>query len=71
MVLPLVSATVDARVAAIRAIADDDEVAHSEEDKLHKAVLKAIADGVWREPPALLAKAALKTTEIDFARHCG
>lgn len=57
---------VQARVAAIAAMAGDDEAAHSEEDELHQAVLSAIANGADNAPA--LAYEALKTGEIVFAR---
>ena len=56
------------RVAEIRAMADDDEVAHSEEDSLRQAVLAAIAEGAPNA--AELASEALKTSQIRFARWC-
>lgn len=56
------------RVKDIAAKADDDEVAHSDEDDLHQDVLRAISDGA--EDAAGLAKAALKTKQISFARWC-
>jgi hypothetical protein len=61
-------AEVKARVAEIRALAGDDESAHSSEDALWAEVLQAIADGAPNAKE--LAKAALKTSEIDFARWC-
>ena len=57
-----------ARVELIRAIAGDDERAHSEEDKLRADVLRAIMFGC--EQPAMLAKVALETGDIEFARWC-
>jgi hypothetical protein len=56
------------RVEKIRAMAGDDEAAHSEEDGLHQDVLAAIADGAEFAPA--LAAEALKTVDIDFARWC-
>ena len=56
------------RVEEIRAIAGDDEAAHSDEDSLHELVLRAIADGAPNA--AELAAEALKTGEIKFARWC-
>lgn len=57
-----------AAVDGIRLIAHDDEAAHSHEDDLRHAVLIAIAAGSeeWRE----LARIALSTSDIDFARWC-
>ena len=60
---------VDAIVATIDAIKDDYEVAHGMEDDLHRAVLRTIAARHTTYPPRL-AKAALKTVDLDFARHC-
>jgi hypothetical protein len=49
-------------------VASDDERAHAMEDELHVEVLDAIAQG---EPyPAELAREALRTVEIHFARWC-
>ena len=55
------------RLREITAMAGDDEVAHSAEDRLHQDVLKAIADGS-AESPENLARLALETRKIDFAR---
>lgn len=60
---------VKARVEQIRKIADDDEAAHSNEDRLRHDVLQAIADGTAVDPIAC-AKAALLTSEIEFCRWC-
>lgn len=49
-------------------MAGDDEAAHSEEDKLHRDVLFAIALGA--ADPSELAAEALKTGAIEFARWC-
>lgn len=46
---------------------DDDEVAHQKECELWKSVLQNIADG--SDKPKELAKAALKTLDIDFSRY--
>ena len=47
---------------------DDDELAHSIEDKLHVLALEAIAAG---HPAAReLAAAVLKTQKLDFFRWC-
>lgn len=58
------------RVAEIKAVAGDDEVAHSQEDKLRADVLRHIeahsSDSWARE----LCKIALSTSDIDFARWC-
>ena len=59
---------VEDQVANIRAVAGDDEAAHSWEDQLRQSVLEAIANGA--DNPADLARAALKTSDIEFARWC-
>lgn len=56
------------RVEFIRAIKADYEQAHSEEDDLWGAVSEQIAEGEGEA--AALAKAALETRKIGFARHC-
>lgn len=58
-----------ARVEDIRKMADDDEAAHGSEDGLYERVLQAIADGTC-EDPAVCAREALKTRDINFARWC-
>jgi len=55
-------------VEDIRHAADDDEVAHSMEDELYVAILKAIANGA--DNPEKLAAEALKTKDIEFSRWC-
>ena len=62
-------ADVDAAVEKIRAMAGDAEVAHGAEDGLWSDVLRAIADGTAEDPQAM-ARAALETVNIDFARWC-
>lgn len=54
------------RVEQIREAAEDDEAAHSMEDALHQDVLTTIARGTGHD--ASLARAALRTRELDFAR---
>lgn len=44
----------------------DAEIWHQFEDQIHRAVLLAIADG--HPDAAHLAAAALRSTEIDYAR---
>lgn len=57
------------RVAEIRAIGRrDPEVSHGNEDALWENVLRAIADGAPNA--AELAREALETAKIDFARWC-
>ena len=58
---------IKAAVTKIEGLTHDDEAAHAEEDDLHVAVLKAIADGKCADPAAC-AREALKTTEMKFAR---
>ena len=58
---------VRASVEAIKAVARDDEIAHSNEDSLWADVLEAIADGT-AEDPREMARIALTTVDIDFAR---
>lgn len=55
-------------VERIRAMAGDDESAHSAEDRLHVRVLMAIAAGADNAQD--LAIEALKTHDIEFARWC-
>jgi len=57
------------RVQRIEKMAEDDEVAHSEENQLWEDVLGQIAAGC--DAPHLIARAALRTTSIEFARWCG
>ncbi len=64
---------VRARVEEIRAKAEegDDEVAHSREDDLYRDVFQAIIATCQPESyPWAMARAALKTNEIEFARWC-
>lgn len=60
---------VESIVAKISGIADDDEAAHSAEDRLYRTVLEAIATGACSDPQACAA-AALKTAAMDFSRYC-
>lgn len=61
---------VKARVKEIKELVKDDrESAHSKEDDLFMDVLKAIAKGRCDDSTAL-AKEALKTTKLKFARLC-
>jgi hypothetical protein len=53
------------RVEKIRAIADDDEAAHHQEDQLHQDVLTHLAAQGHN-----IAAEALRTIAIDFARWC-
>jgi hypothetical protein len=47
---------------------DDDEAAHSAEDRLREQVLEAVAYGAPNAKE--LAEAVLKSSEIDFSRWC-
>ena len=60
---------VKARVAEIAGMIRDDEMAHSNEDDLHQAVLHAISVGEC-DDPAACAREALKTLDLDFERWC-
>ena len=57
-------------VERIRAMANDDESAHATEDWLRGEVLKTIASGVGEETAHELARIALLTEDIEFARWC-
>ena len=70
LALPAQVSDVERIVALIERIKSDDEDAHGREDDLHRAVMEAIANGTWRDSPAALCRAALKTREIEFARWC-
>jgi hypothetical protein len=65
----MTKAEVIAEVDGIRRYHDDGEAAHGQEDRLHKRVLRAIAEGACDDPAGCAAE-ALKTLEIDFARWC-
>ncbi len=56
------------RLEEIRGIAGDDEVAHSKEDEFHRDVLSLIATGCHNGQE--LARIAIQTSEIQFARWC-
>jgi hypothetical protein len=58
---------VKAEVQRIAGLVDDDEEAHSAEDKLHHDVLIAIASGKTANPQGI-ALEAIQTKEIRFAR---
>lgn len=60
---------VEAKVKEIAAMRGFDETAHEMEDDLREDVLRAIANGA--ENPSGLAAAALKTSELPFARWYG
>ncbi len=58
---------VQARVKEIDEIADLVERAHADEDRLHRDVLRAIADGA--DNPVGLAHAALSTEHLALDRY--
>lgn len=66
----LTLAEIKAEVAHIKEIATDDESAHGAEDRLYREVLAHIGlhstDAEARE----MARAALFTQDIEFARRC-
>ena len=59
---------VKATLDSIRGKTKDWEAAHSMEDALFADVLRAIAKGKCSDPKAI-AKAALKSLDIDFKRE--
>jgi hypothetical protein len=61
-------AEVQRLVAVLKNDAHDDELAHLNEDTLRHAVLVAIAEGAPNA--AELAEAALRTSDVKFARWC-
>lgn len=61
--------SVEAEVQRIADMANDDESAHAAEDALHQSVLSYIVDH-GDAMSAALARAALATTNISFARWC-
>lgn len=63
----MTEAEVRRRVDEIDEIADLQERAHIDEDRLYVDVLEAIAGGA--EDPAAMARAALATRQLDFDRH--
>lgn len=65
----LTVAYVAGAVRKIYGLRGDPEAAHSEEDKLHQEVLKAIANSDCDDPQAC-ARQALMTQAIDFSRWC-
>lgn len=66
---PMTISDVEAAVQRIAAMSDDDEAAHEAEDALHQSVLAYIVDH-GDAKSAALARAALATTNIGFARWC-
>lgn len=55
------------RIEDIKGQTDDPESAHIDEDNLRSFVLKLIASGE-AEDPALIARLALSTNDIEFDR---
>lgn len=68
--MPLTVEEVRLIVDKVRAMAHDDEAAHSEEDHLYEVVLLAIAMGDC-DDPAACCKEALATQDIQFSRWLG
>lgn len=56
-------------VERIRAMAGDDEGAHSAEDSLRHEFILAVSKRA-PEPFRTMAKEVLKTSDIEFARWC-
>jgi len=61
---------IEKAVEEIRKKKHDDEIAHSLADDLHIEVLQAIAEGIPTDAASAMAKAALMTEQIVFARCC-
>ncbi len=61
--------SVSALVRVVKRLSKDPEVAHSLEDELYLDVLRAIAERRC-EDPAKLARLALGTQDLAFARGC-
>lgn len=59
-----------AMIAEITRLRGDDESQHSIEDDMRKKVLRAIAAGIDPETARRLAKLALSTEDLHFARWC-
>lgn len=57
------------RVAEIKEVAGDPEIAHAKEDELWYGVLCSIRDGASNAEE--LARACLESTHIEFGRWCG
>ena len=57
------------RIKAVKALIDDDERAHAEEDELHRDILRAIANGRCSNP-TMCVSTALETLDLDFNRWC-
>lgn len=66
---PVTPSMIVAVVYEIAKIQDDDEAAHSLEDRLHRAVLRAVAEGRC-EDPARCAELATTSLDLTFGRFC-
>ena len=66
---PMTISDVEAAAQRIADMSDDDESAHAAEDALHQQVLAYIVDH-GDAKSAALARAALATANISFARWC-
>lgn len=60
--------SVRARIEYIRSIADDSEVAHSEEDDLQSEFIAFVADNPHHRDLADMAALVLTTASMTFAR---
>lgn len=60
---------VQKRLDSVKDMSGDYEVAHDEEDDLHRDVLAAISNGHFGEASEW-ASIALRTENIDFPRYC-
>jgi len=58
------------RVAEIEQSKGDDEIVHRLEDQLYRDVLQWIADNCGPSQEGMVARIALKTQDVDFARWC-
>ena len=56
-------------IKGIRERANDDEMAHADEDVLFAEVLRSIAAGTCEDPQSA-AELALTSLDIEFARWC-
>jgi len=59
-------ADINGRIRAIEAIADDDEMAHADQDKLLRDVLEHVAQECPR--PQACAREALRVFDVKFSR---
>ncbi|WP_133122970.1 hypothetical protein [Zhengella mangrovi] len=61
---------VEEQVASIARLTDDHAAAHMAEEFLYEQVLRAIANGICKDPRGC-AQAALAVAELDFPRLYG